>query len=299
MKALCIAVVSVLLVGCASITMDENQLVRVDAKTQAGEVVEGASCSLRNSRFDAEIKSGGSARVRRSSDDLAVKCKAAGLPDADGTAISRANAGLAGNILFGGGIGAIIDHNSGKAYSYPTWMQLIFGENRVFDRSKDTDGKVNFGVAAGTAAGQPTQEAKAVQVPTQAPMQAAPSGYASAPAPLAAQVPAAVVQQTSPSPAQAPVTSPSNARRMANVEDATVVPYVGSRAKQAYAEWLTKPHPRAFALSDRGHWAAAWGDSPADQSQAKDPSARALAACAGQTGVKCRLYAVDGQVVWQ
>jgi hypothetical protein len=34
-----------------------------------------------------------------------------------GRAISRANAGMAGNIIFGGGIGAIIDHNKGTAYS--------------------------------------------------------------------------------------------------------------------------------------------------------------------------------------
>ena len=48
--------------------------------------------------------------------------------------------GLAGNIIFGGGIGAIIDHNKGTAYTYPTWVQLIFGRSLVFDRSAEKEG---------------------------------------------------------------------------------------------------------------------------------------------------------------
>ena len=294
MKALLIAVASALLVGCASITMDENQLIKVDAVTQAGQVVEGANCALRNSRFDADVKSGSSARVRRSSDDLSIKCKAIGLPDADGTAISRANAGLAGNILFGGGIGAIIDHNSGKAYSYPTWMQLIFGESRVFDRNKDKDGLLNLGVVAGS-----------VETPGQAPVaQVAPVVPAPIPAPVVTttpmpvQVAMPVVQPANVVPSPLIGKSTTNVNRSAKLEDSSALPYVGTRAKQGYAEWLTKPYPRAFALSDRGHWAAAWGDNPADSAQAKDPAARALAVCSGQSGIKCKLYAVDGQIVW-
>lgn len=47
---------------------------------------------------------------------------------------------MAGNIIFGGGIGAIIDHNKGTAYTYPTWVQLVFGQTLVFDRKDETDG---------------------------------------------------------------------------------------------------------------------------------------------------------------
>ena len=63
-----------------------------------------------------------------------------------GRAISRANAGMAGNIIFGGGIGAIIDHNKGTAYTYPTWIQLIFGKTLVFDRSAEKDGQPVLGM---------------------------------------------------------------------------------------------------------------------------------------------------------
>ncbi len=55
-------------------------------------------------------------------------------------------AGMAGNIIFGGGIGAIIDHNKGTAYTYPTWIQLIFGKTLVFDRSAEKDGQPVLGM---------------------------------------------------------------------------------------------------------------------------------------------------------
>ena len=54
-------------------------------------------------------------------------------------------AGMAGNIIFGGGIGAIIDHNKGTAYTYPTWVQLVFGKTLVFDRSAEKDGQPVMG----------------------------------------------------------------------------------------------------------------------------------------------------------
>ena len=69
-----------------------------------------------------------------------ITCVQAGQPEAKGRAISRANAGMAGNIIFGGGIGAIIDHNKGTAYTYPTWLQLVFGQTLVFDRRDEKEG---------------------------------------------------------------------------------------------------------------------------------------------------------------
>ena len=86
------------------------------------------------------VKSGDTLQVRRSSKDIDISCNSAEHGDAQGRAISRANAGMAGNILFGGGIGAIIDHNKGAAYTYPSWVQLVFGQELTFDRSDEKDG---------------------------------------------------------------------------------------------------------------------------------------------------------------
>jgi len=46
---------------------------------------------------------------------------------------------------------------------------------------------------------------------------------------------------------------------------------------------------RAFALSENGAWSRQSG---------KDASEKALAACRSHRGVDCRVYAVDGKVVY-
>jgi hypothetical protein len=134
------------LTGCASVTQGLEQSVKIETLTTTGKAIEGAQCQLSNDKGTAVAISGQSALVRRSGGDLSVLCELAGQPSAVGQAVSRANAGLAGNILIGGGIGAVIDTASGAAYTYPTWMQLVFGEERLFDRS----GHWDDGPVAGT-----------------------------------------------------------------------------------------------------------------------------------------------------
>jgi len=87
------------------------------------------------------VQSGEHAKVNKSSKDLHISCVSEDIEDeAAGTAISRAGAGMFGNIIFGGGVGAIIDHNRGTAYNYPEWIQLIFSKKLTFDRSKHEKG---------------------------------------------------------------------------------------------------------------------------------------------------------------
>ena len=54
---------------------------------------------------------------------------------------SRVGVGIFGNIIFGGGVGAIIDHAKGSAYNDPTWLQLVFGRLLSFDRQDFEEGK--------------------------------------------------------------------------------------------------------------------------------------------------------------
>lgn len=126
--------------GCASIVNDSTHPMRVETKTAGGDMVNGAECRVSNDYGAITVRSGDTTQVRRSSKDIDITCKHPAHPDAQGRAISRANMGLAGNIIFGGGIGAIIDHNKGTAYTYPTWVQLIFGRSLVFDRSAEKEG---------------------------------------------------------------------------------------------------------------------------------------------------------------
>jgi hypothetical protein len=141
LRACAATAAAVAMAGCASIVNETTQPMRVETAKSDGSLVPGAECRLTNDYGATTVKSGDTAQVRRSSKDLDISCRLADNPDALARAISRANAGLAGNILFGGGIGAIIDHNKGTAYTYPTWVRLQFGKTLVFDRSAEKDGQ--------------------------------------------------------------------------------------------------------------------------------------------------------------
>ena len=129
------------LTGCASVTHETTQPMKVETKTDAGLVVVGADCKLTNNYGTVSMKSGDTAQVQRSGTDMDLVCKHPENPDATARAISRANAGMLGNIIVGGVVGAIIDHNTGKGYTYPTWVQLVFGKTIVFDSATQKDGQ--------------------------------------------------------------------------------------------------------------------------------------------------------------
>lgn len=146
MKKLLLVLASPLLfTGCASVMNDSTHPMKVETKTEAGQLVSGADCKLTNDYGTVSVKSGDTTPVRRSSKDLDITCVHPQNPDAKARAISRANGGMFGNILLGGGIGAIIDHNKGTAYTYPTWVQLVFGKTIIFDRSAETEGQPTAG----------------------------------------------------------------------------------------------------------------------------------------------------------
>ena len=149
--------------GCASVVNDSTHPIKVETKTQTGDLVAGAECKLSNDYGTVTVKSGDTTQVRRSAKDLDIVCRDPKNPDANARAISRANGGMWGNIIFGGGIGAIIDHNKGTAYTYPTWVQLIFGKTLVFDRSAEKEGQPTLGVEPTGSQTVPTKATSALQ----------------------------------------------------------------------------------------------------------------------------------------
>lgn len=150
MKAFITAAAALSLVGCASVMNDVTHGVRVDTKTEAGAAMAGADCTASNDYGSTSFKSGTTQALRRSSKDMEIVCTRAGHAPAKGTAKSRANAGLAGNLIVGGVIGAVVDHNRGTAYTYPTWIELVFGRALMFDRSREKEGAALQGVALGS-----------------------------------------------------------------------------------------------------------------------------------------------------
>jgi hypothetical protein len=149
--------------GCASVLNDVTNPVKVETKMESGQIVTGADCKLTNDYGVFNMKSGETIQVRRSNKDLDILCTHPSSPDAKANAISRANGGMFGNILLGGGIGAIIDHNKGTAYTYPAWMQLVFGQTLVFDRKTEKEGVPAEGTVAKPAPAS-TNQAQPVAV---------------------------------------------------------------------------------------------------------------------------------------
>lgn len=148
----------VFLSGCASISSDSTQSVRLETVTTDGVELTGADCKLVNDRGHYEGKTPATVLVRKSSANLDITCAAPEQAGGVGALVSRAGAGMWGNILFGGGIGAIIDHNKGTAYNYPNWVRIVMGKRLVYDRSNSADDKPTPGFAGGDGQGTPVQE---------------------------------------------------------------------------------------------------------------------------------------------
>ena len=125
--------------ACASITGETTQPVSLVTKDHTGNTVEGATCSIRNDKGAWEAKSPSFVTVSRSSEDLIVECKKAGMQDGSLKGISRAAGSMWGNIVFGGGVGALVDHSRGAGYNYPDILPVVMGKSVIIDRS---DGNV-------------------------------------------------------------------------------------------------------------------------------------------------------------
>lgn len=143
MKTAMICAVTLLASGCASITGSEIQNVALRAKSEAGADVAKANCELKNDKGRWQALTPGFVGVQRSAEDLLITCTKEGHKDGILRAISRASGGMFGNIIFGGGIGAIIDHNKGTGYDYPDSLVLEMGKSLVRDKDDERNEQQN------------------------------------------------------------------------------------------------------------------------------------------------------------
>ncbi len=141
LRFLCIAMFALLsleLSGCASITGGTQQSISLETKKDAA-VVTGAECELVNGKGKWFIATPGSTQVQRSNDPLLITCKKQGYEAGRASVESIVRAGMAGNIIFGGLIGAAIDHASGAAYDYPNLIQILMGQSNVISYNYEKD----------------------------------------------------------------------------------------------------------------------------------------------------------------
>lgn len=140
--------------GCATITKDANQNVQIETYSKDNQPMSGVKCSASNERGTWAATTPGNVYVHRSGNNLLVNCEKEGEQAGLGTVVSRANGGMFGNIVFGGGIGAIIDHNKGTAYTYPSWIRIVMGDHLIYDRKDEKENTPLLGKASSEAAGQ-------------------------------------------------------------------------------------------------------------------------------------------------
>lgn len=146
--------------GCASITGSELQQLSLTTKGADDKVVDGVKCKLQNDKGNWEASPPTFVTVRRSAEDLVVECRKDGESDGLLKAVSRAAGSMFGNIIFGGGIGALIDHNKGTGYNYPDQLPVEMGKSVVVDRKTQDTPVANANQGQATAATvQPQQSA--------------------------------------------------------------------------------------------------------------------------------------------
>jgi hypothetical protein len=349
----------VLFTGCASVTGGNVQKMYVQTVSLDGATVSGAECALSNDKGTWRLNSPGDTSVVRSNKPMEVKCTKPPLPQGLLSLESGTRPAMFGNILIGGVVGAVIDHNSGAAYEYPEAVKVIMGQmsSLAFVRTApgvpppsgfaglyDADAvpylsakgreayrtwaaRPNpkaFGVAPNgsyfTAAGTLPQDRSLPTDPTERAMVGCERAAkmpcklyavndnvvwvreaAARPAPVAAASSVPVVANAIASPQPAPIGKPQPApiaTGYARVDDVDAVPYLGDKARENYREWIGRPTPKAFAISTAGHSFGAWSLKPIDPTHPIDPSERALFVCAQRAHMPCKLYAVNGSVVW-
>ena len=127
MKYFSVLIGSLMLVsGCSTLTGEGTaQSISVETMERAsGDRIIDARCDLSNDEGAWTVLTPGSVMVHRSNKPLSIKCQKLGYIQDYSSVDSKTKANMWGNIIVGGGIGALIDHNNGSAYEYPAVVRI-------------------------------------------------------------------------------------------------------------------------------------------------------------------------------
>jgi hypothetical protein len=123
MKTIIAASVVLLMTGCASISGERMQPITVQTVHDNKEVA-GIGCTLTNDAGSWFLTTPASISVHKSTGDLAISCKKDAFAGSQ-TLVSKSNGAVWGNILVGGGIGYIVDRNTGAGFDYPATTTVM------------------------------------------------------------------------------------------------------------------------------------------------------------------------------
>jgi hypothetical protein len=92
---------------------------------QDNKEVAGVGCTLMNDAGKWFVTTPGSVTVHKSTGDLAIDCSKDGNIVDHETLVSKSNGAVWGNILAGGGIGYLVDRNTGAGFNYPDNITVV------------------------------------------------------------------------------------------------------------------------------------------------------------------------------
>ena len=144
--------------GCATLTGESTQSIDVATVDARDRPVAGMHCEVTHSGGVDTFKSpNATLSIRRGAEPLEIECTRGDLV-ARGTAVSRGENAMVHSFIPGGSLGTMIDHLTGKMYTYPTPLRLRVGEHLRFEHSDAATAKLVAPVGsqiAATAAGAP------------------------------------------------------------------------------------------------------------------------------------------------
>jgi len=129
--------------GCSTISgSGSTQPISVQTFQSDGTELEGAKCDMTNDEGTWFVITPGSTTVHRSNKDLQVLCRKTGVDIGTASVVSRTKGNMWGNVILGGGVGAIVDHNNGSAYDYPGLIKIFMG--RANQKIDETSPQASF-----------------------------------------------------------------------------------------------------------------------------------------------------------
>lgn len=84
----------------------------------------------------------------------------------------------------------------------------------------------------------------------------------------------------------------------ADIGNVRALPTQVNRTRVLYGDWLANPLPRAFVIAGDGSGYGAWTNTVRKDNSPSDPVERAIYRCENAGKTKCKLYAIDNEVVW-
>jgi hypothetical protein len=121
LKSIFLALVIVGLSGCASILTGDKQRIVLSVSCKGRELP--TYCTVSNDKGQWSFLTPEILYVEKSRESLKISCR--GLLGTTRWSInSSPSAAMVGNIVFGGVVGAVVDHNTARGYQYPESIDL-------------------------------------------------------------------------------------------------------------------------------------------------------------------------------